>query len=146
VTPLVIPETQPLLFESADDPFPRKVTKTLAEALHATRTAVMNAQSSGHFEIFEEVVERGVNANLCEAVAGFLTATGQAGRIGMDVAWAPILPAPEPERQPIEFVHEEIAVLTRADIAYRILASACSTHQTRFGRRAIHWRLYATAR
>jgi hypothetical protein len=111
--PLVTPGTQPL-FDSVDEPFPRKVTKTLVEALDATRTAVSKVQSSGHLEIFEEAVGRGVSANLCEAIAGLLAAAGKAGRIGVDVAWAPTLPSPVPESRLIEFAYEEVPVLNRA--------------------------------
>jgi hypothetical protein len=113
LVPLVTPGAYPL-FDSVDEPFPRKVTKTLAEALDATRMAVSKVQSSGRVKIFEEAVGHGVSANLCEAIAGLLAAAGQAGRIGVEVAWAPTLPSNVPELQPIEFAFEEVSILNRA--------------------------------
>lgn len=113
LVPLVTAGAHPL-FDSVDEPFPRKVTKALAEALDATRMAVSKVQSSGRVEIFEEAVGHGVSANLCEAIAGLLAAAGQAGRIRVDVAWAPTLPSSVPELQPIEFAYEEVSVLNRA--------------------------------
>jgi hypothetical protein len=113
LVPLITPGVHPL-FDSVDEPFPRKVTKTLAEALGATRMAITKVQSSGQFEIFEEAVGHGVSANFCEAISGLLAAAGQTGRIGVDVAWAPTLPSNVPELRPIEFAYEEVSVLNRA--------------------------------
>lgn len=78
--------------EFEDDPFSRQVTRRLATALSATRDAVTEATATDDFAAFERAVGRGLNANLCEALAGL----AQHGR-GLDVrlSWARVRPAPE---------------------------------------------------
>jgi hypothetical protein len=112
VSPLLTPGA-PNLLELMDEPFPRKVTKTLTDALLATKKAIETVQTHG-VEIFTTAVEHGVSANLCEAVVGLLEAAGSPGKISLDVTWAATLPMSLEVPQPIEFSYEEIPVLTEA--------------------------------
>jgi hypothetical protein len=113
VVPLLTPGS-PNLLEFMEDPFPRRVTKTLASALAATRVAISLETVSDRLGAFEGMVENGVSTDLCEAIAGLLEAAGQHGRIGLDVRWAPALPVTTQKGSSLEFTYEEAPVLTQA--------------------------------
>lgn len=71
----------------ADAPFERKTCLRLADALLATEVAARESAASGRVEPFRERSQRGVSANLCEAVAEILDATaGEALRAGFSFA------------------------------------------------------------
>lgn len=69
----------------AEEPFERRVTRRLIEGLTAARGAIEKYNRGGGFAVFEESVEKGISANLCEA-ASALIANGD----GLDVSltWA----------------------------------------------------------
>jgi hypothetical protein len=112
VSPLLTPGA-PNLLELMDEPFPRKVTKTLTDALMATKKATKTVQSNG-LEVFTTAVAHGVSANFCEAVVGLLKAAGSPGTISIDVTWAATLPISMEAPKSIEFSYEEISVLIEA--------------------------------
>lgn len=76
----------------ATDPFERQVTKTLAEALEATRAAAENSAATGTIEDFTDAVAKGVSANLCEAIVGMSESGGGKG-LEIGLRWAPARPA-----------------------------------------------------
>jgi hypothetical protein len=85
-----------LLAPNATDdapPFERVVTATLAEAAEETRRAAADAAASGTMDPFIEGIAKGVNANLCEAIAGLL-ACSDGRRLSLQFQWSPARPAP----------------------------------------------------
>lgn len=75
-----------------EDPFERKVTLMLAGSLQAMRDAATDATATGSFDSFSEAVDRGVTANLCEAIAGMTGALGLAADLEIGVSWSPTRP------------------------------------------------------
>ena len=73
------------------DPFERQVTKQLAGALEATRTAAEYSAATGTIEHFNEAVAKGVSANLCEAIVGMNESGGENG-LEIGLRWAPARP------------------------------------------------------
>jgi hypothetical protein len=61
------PELQPV---EIDEPYERRVIKTLGTGLTSIRTAAALAAASGSLDAFKEGVPQGVSANLCDAVVG----------------------------------------------------------------------------
>lgn len=86
-TPLLTPRAQGLI-EVLEEPFPRKVIRTLCSALASTSTAVIDAGRSGQVEHFEATVEHGVSANLLEALSGSLGGPTPEKELFIDVKWA----------------------------------------------------------
>jgi len=80
--------------EPAPPPFERRVLTTLVDALQATRQAAEGAAASGHVEAFEEATERGVSANLCEALAGLAGAGDHDRDLDFGFSWSPTRPVP----------------------------------------------------
>jgi hypothetical protein len=99
----------------AEEPFERRVTRRLMEGLAATREAVENANRGGGFAGFEAAVERGVSANLCDALAA-LVERGDGADVS--VTWAQTRQAPQP-RDTIEFPPSDAAILREAAKLFR---------------------------
>ncbi len=53
-----------------DEPFDRRVVALLLSGIEGVRDAALNATTSGDVSAFECAADRGVSANLCEALAG----------------------------------------------------------------------------
>jgi hypothetical protein len=89
VSPVAPRLTQSALFEVADEPFARRATIVLAQALQAVIEGVRKAAAIGKVDALFNAVSRGVSANLCDALAGL-------GRIGhgveFDISWAAARP------------------------------------------------------
>lgn len=98
-----------------DEPFPRAVTLKLADALQSARDAVGRAIDAGDFGAFEEVVPRGVNANLCEALAKLAQ---HGSGLDVSIAWARVRPTAGPERH-YHFSVETARVLKEAAVEFR---------------------------
>ena len=75
-------------------PFSRQATYKLAQALEYASTAISEATSADTLEPFENVVQYGVSANLCDAVAE-LARKGQGISITLD--WADVRPSIVPD-------------------------------------------------
>jgi len=71
----------------APEPFERQVTRTLAEGLAALEQAAREAAASGGMDAFQQAVQRGVSANLCDAVAGLAEVSPTDG-LEVRVAWS----------------------------------------------------------
>lgn len=99
----VISQVPPLLQSSernggveSADPYERKVTRGLADALQAVEQAAEISAASGSLDGFEAGVQRGVSANLCEAVAGLSSAGDDSGRsVEFAFSWSRSRPVPE---------------------------------------------------
>jgi hypothetical protein len=80
------------------DPFERKVTRTLAQALSGLEAAALQGSLENQIEPFEREVERGVSADLCEAIA-LLGESEVIEQVDFEIAWSPVRPAPPVTRR-----------------------------------------------
>ena len=83
--PVGLDESNTQTPDTDETPFAREATQTLAQALSATSEALSTAvesQSSGHFR---DAVEKGVSANLCDALSRL--AKGGKG-VSIDINWS----------------------------------------------------------
>lgn len=87
VAPALVSQRELPLGDAPPEPFERTVTRTLVESLEALEQASRSAASSGRMEAFREAVQRGVSANLCDAVAGLATVSPTDG-LEVRVAWS----------------------------------------------------------
>jgi len=106
-----------------DTPFERRVTSRLMESLSATQSAarLVVDEQADIAETFEAVVERGVSANLCAAIAKM--AEEQAGsQVEVRMSWASSRPPVATELPPaVTFPPSSLPVLSDAHSALRQL-------------------------
>ena len=88
------------------DPVERQVTRRLVEALGAVRGAVDDV-ASGDTEAFWRMVDRGVSANLCKALAGMTRTLEQ---IDVSLVWARTYPMEDPQST-VRFASDDAPVL-----------------------------------
>lgn len=77
----------------APEPFERKTMRTLAEAIQALGVASRAVAATGELEPMRQAVQRGVSANLCEAIIGLHEGSGEQG-IEFGFSWAPLRGSP----------------------------------------------------
>ena len=112
---LNIGQTKLIKLEELADPFERKVTVNLSNALNEMRSAAERTAVKGSFEYFEKAIERGVSANLCEAVAKLSSYNDQYQDLNVNFSWARSRPVPRESSQNIHLsadlmpVFEEVA-------------------------------------
>jgi hypothetical protein len=87
VAPALAPEGELPLDLEPSEPYERQVTRTLAEGLAAMEHAARDAAASGGLAGFEQAVQSGVSANLCDAVAG-LSAVSPGEGLDIRIAWS----------------------------------------------------------
>jgi len=87
VAPALAPEGELPLDLAPSEPYERQVTRTLAEGLAAMEQAARDAAASGGMSGFEQAIQRGVSANLCDAVAG-LSAVSPGEGLDIRIAWS----------------------------------------------------------
>lgn len=110
---------QPMLLpDIEDEPFPRRVVRTLAEALAAIGDATQKAAVTGSPEVFEGVVSRGVSANLCEALAGLSLGSGEHG-FEFSFSWAPSRQPPSGPLGGRHFSRDVVPYLEQASRHFR---------------------------
>jgi hypothetical protein len=80
--------------EIADEPFERRTMRTLAEAVYALQVASREVAATGELEPMKQAVQRGVSANLCEAIIGLHEGSGEKG-VEFAFSWAPLRAVPE---------------------------------------------------
>lgn len=83
----VPPELHASLVPEDDEPFERRVTRTLIEAARAARDAAEESVTTGEMEPFQRAVARGISANFCDALSGLHHASG-GERLELTVSWA----------------------------------------------------------
>ena len=103
-------------FES-DEPFDRKVTRTLAKALDASRQAAESAVRGNGMMAFQEAVSSGVSANLCDALA---TLIENGNGLEVSLTWARTRPTPE-KRKVVKFPESEGEIYREAASRFRTL-------------------------
>lgn len=112
----------PLQFEEVE-PFERKVTRTLVNALTAMSTAAARAITSGDMEPFMAAVPSGLSANLCEAIVG-AAAVSSGGGIDIEVSWSRARPTKEIGAPPrIRVGKDYVSVIEEAARLFRQTAS-----------------------
>lgn len=104
-------------YEEAD-PFERLVTRTLAEALEATKTAAEYSAATGTIEYFTEAVTSGVSANLCEAIVGMSESGGGQG-LDIGLRWAPTRPIQHDTFRAVSFSTDSIPLIEEAARIFR---------------------------
>jgi hypothetical protein len=100
------------------DPFERQVTRTLADALEATRTAAEYAAATGTIEYFRRAVESGVSANLCEAIVGMNESGGGEG-LDIGLRWAPARPIRDSTSRGVSFPADTMPFIQEAARIFR---------------------------
>ena len=101
--------------ELADDPFSRRVTRSLAHSLRHLEHAILSAEGEEGFNAFEQTVKEGISANLCEAVAG-LVENGKGTDISL--TWARTRPVPG-INPCIQFTADSAGILREAAREFR---------------------------
>jgi hypothetical protein len=94
VPPQLTADEEGRLFADIEEPFERRVVRTLASGLQSTKRAAASvATRADGIEVFWRGVEQGISANLCEALAEL---SGEAQRgVTISFAWSLTRPAPE---------------------------------------------------
>ena len=116
LTPVVSPPLPTLLpeYEVSDDPIERQMTRRLTEALAATGEATERA-TAGDGTAFAESVDRGVSANLCDALVKLI---GPFPTLDISVAWARTRPI-SPSREVFRLARADAAILSEAARQFR---------------------------
>lgn len=116
VVPLPMRQASPFGSEPDDSPVDRRVTRRLIEAVTAAQEATERTSGSDA-GAFSEAVERGVSANLCDAVA---TLIKPFGGIDVSLTWTLTCPMPVP-RETIRFGAANAPILHEAARSLRKL-------------------------
>jgi len=98
-----------------DEPFERRVTRRLADSLVACRSAIELTNMGEGAGAFEQAVQSGVSANLCEAISGLVERTNQ---LDVSLTWAKTRPTPENQRT-ISFSQSDAEILKEAARTFR---------------------------
>ena len=100
--------------ELPDDALERRITRHLASSLKAARQAI-EGTVGGESDSFVEVVDKGVSANLCEALDTMIIPFST-----MDISfvWARTRPMPN-AREVIRFSNDDAPILREAARAFR---------------------------
>ena len=102
----------PSFTESHGEPFERRVTKTLASALTAARSAAERTMLDGR-DAFEDAVSKGVSADLCEGLA-VLTEAPTLTHVSFRIGWSPARPAIATPPAEVTFARDALVVIRDA--------------------------------
>ena len=97
-----------------DDPIERRITRQLVDALTAVREATEKTIAGGA-DAFFKAIERGVSANLCEALVSVMEPFRE---IDVTVTWARTCPAPR-ARDVVRFAASDAPILREAARSFR---------------------------
>lgn len=112
----VSPELQPsnpALLPVVEEPFDRRVTRTLAEALQRSATAAREAGLKQNMEPFTAAVREGVSSNLCNALAEIGDGMEE-GQIEVSFSWSRSRTRPQVPSSRIIIPHDAIPVMREA--------------------------------
>lgn len=99
---------------SGNDPFERRVTRRLVSSLKAVRRATERSINGDDYA-FMETVERGVSANLCDALAKL---TDPFPTVEITLTWARVSPVGK-SSDTFRFINEEVPILQTAAQLFR---------------------------
>lgn len=109
---LKVPETNDdTIF--VEEPFERRVMMNLVLALEACREASKKALVSSDINSFETAIEKGVSANLCEAIVGISNSCGNE-HLDISMEWSLGRPAPQYAPNKIEFNKDFLPFISEA--------------------------------
>jgi hypothetical protein len=100
VSPALAPRQMALRFQPGEElpvgfvyeePYERRVTATLGRALHKLRSAATRGASTGSLDAFEDAIEAGVSADLCESL-GLIRECSHITTFEVSIGWAPCRP------------------------------------------------------
>ena len=100
--------------EDRDAPIQRRMTRRLVEALQATREST-EKRMAGDSEAFAKGVEKGVSANLCDALADLI---GPFPTVDIGTSWAQTRPASLP-KVVVPFSKTDLPILQEAARQFR---------------------------
>ena len=115
LSPVVSPPMRQEFDEPADEPIERLATIRLADALTAAREATERVVSGDDGGAFRESIERGVSANMCEALAEVIEPFQM---LDISLIWARTRPI-EPARKVIRFAEADASILREAARSFR---------------------------
>lgn len=125
VHPIVNPQMQ-IEFDNLppveEIPFERQVVINLLRGLHALNRITREMSETGrfHIEAFQEAIQEGVSANLCEAVANVSDDDVPPRPLEVSIAWSYALPMPELNiPNTVEFSTEAMPYIARAAQVFR---------------------------
>lgn len=116
--PPALHEGQLFAGSEVDEPFERRVTKTLARGLAAASQATERAVATADLSPFSDAVAHGVSANLCEALAGLSRQT-HAQDVTVSVNWSPARVVLESIPARFRFSADAVSVLAEAARLFR---------------------------
>lgn len=110
---LRVGESLALFPEGDEEPFERRVTLKLHQALQTVTSAIDEATLSGASEPFTRGISSGINANLCRALVKLGQATGDQ-QIEINLSWARSRPVSGPTRARFIIDRSALPVLEEA--------------------------------
>ncbi|HBP53971.1 MAG TPA: hypothetical protein DD643_06355, partial [Synechococcus sp. UBA8638] len=125
VVPSPVQAVQQELFpdEDPDPPIQRKMTRRLVEALKAARESTEKTMA-GESDAFSHVVEKGVSANLCDALASLI---GPFPTVDIGVSWAQTRPSSLPQAT-VRFGKADAPILQEAARLFQARAPREEVH------------------
>jgi hypothetical protein len=114
------------LFEEELEPFERRTVRTLSEALVALASATREATATAELEPIRAAVNRGVSANLCEAILGLHHSGGGRG-LEFSFTWAASRGAPNTAPEAVSLAPEVMPILEEASRFFRQTGTIEST-------------------
>ena len=114
---------------SFEHPFARRAVIRLKNGLSATQKAVADVKTQGKFTSFDNAVQEGVSANLCDAVVGLVQLSEEFGDgLSVNVRWAPTRPLNENQLVSIPFSAHDADIIREAGDRLRARASYTDEH------------------
>lgn len=104
----------PLSSDLPEEPFGRRVIRTLMQALAAVRDATAESSESNFREAFIQTVGRGVSSNLCASLANLLEEAG--ADLEVRVSWAPSLSTRDGTPDQVHLSRDLVPVLREASL------------------------------
>jgi len=108
-----LPPLDPAVAASIEEPYDRRVTRTLAGALHKSATAARDAAVKPDMALFTSAVRDGVSANLCAALAD-IGEVIEDGQIEVDFSWARSRTKPNVPSSHIFVPHDSVPIMREA--------------------------------
>jgi hypothetical protein len=131
VTPELRPAQGSLLDTEPEDPYERRVTRILMDSLSALDIAARDATLHSNMDPFQNAVERGVSANLCDALVG-LSAVSSGDNLDMQISWSRTRPVSPTIPARVLFGSDTIQVVEEAARMFREVAPSEDCEVTGF--------------
>lgn len=112
VVNLIVP-IQPTTNELENRPFSRVVTENLNGALTALQAAAAEFKASADLAVFDRTIDKGVSANMCEALIG-MSGVHQSRKLSVSVVASPLIASSIVPSTSIEFDSETFPAIQAA--------------------------------